>query len=55
MSDTQIPIRKLDVLEMTVTFHTTRELRLRMWIGTRLIRLAARVMGCDLNLREQQP
>ena len=35
---------------MHLTVRITRRLKVRMWIACRLIRLAARVLRCDLHV-----
>ena len=45
-----IPIKKLtDNFTMIVTFHETKEWKIRKWIAEKLIVLAARVLGCGIE------
>jgi hypothetical protein len=45
-----VPIRKLDKTTMTVSVKLTREFWLRLWLGTRLLKLAAYVLGCRIEI-----
>lgn len=48
---TSLKLRDLDALVITVTI--TRELRLRLRIGMWLMRLAAKVMGCGFEVKQE--
>lgn len=39
-------------LEVTIT--VTNEFRARIWIGSQLIRFAAWIMGCGINVEEKK-
>lgn len=44
-------VNKLDTnCKLTVQVHSTLELKLRTLIGAGLIKLAGRVMGCDIEI-----
>jgi hypothetical protein len=46
-------IKAVDAMrDMTITVRITgmKELRLRLWIGVRLVRLAARIMGMGIEV-----
>jgi len=45
-----VPLRKLDnQITLDVKITVTKEFKLRMWIGTQLFRLGAKVMGCGIK------
>ena len=37
-------------MRVKVNVHKTQQLKVRMWLGKQLIRLAARVMGCGIKV-----
>ena len=39
---------------MNITLHYTREWRVRQWVALRLIALAARVLGCGVDIRASE-
>lgn len=49
-SETVIPLRKLQGVEMTIRAYTTPEYRVRRWVAVRLIALAARVLGAKVRV-----
>lgn len=50
-ANTTVKVNKLNRnVMLTVTVVTTKQLRLRMWLGTRLIMLGGWVMGCDIRV-----
>lgn len=52
---TTIRIRKFPSgAKLHVTVVETKEFRLRVWIAKRLIRLAAWVMGCKIEVKNEQ-
>ena len=58
----QMPKQKIDVVkmmkqaELKITFHIKRlkELRLRIWIGTQLIKLASKIINCGIKFEKDQ-
>ncbi len=38
-------------VDITVAVELTRQLRFRLWLAKRLIRLAARVLGCGIEVK----
>ena len=51
MANCSIDATKLtEQLTLVVTIKNIRELRLRLWIGEKLIRLAARIMNMNIEL-----
>lgn len=43
----------MDGLKLTVTITDVNALRIRIWIGSQFIRLAALVIGCGLEIKEK--
>lgn len=51
MKVSTIPIRRLDKKStLTVRIQVTREFRVRAWLAARLITLAARILGCGVDI-----
>ena len=46
-------LRKMDK-RVTIIVRITREARLRVWLASRLIRLAALVLGCGVRVEEEE-
>lgn len=38
---------------MTVTFRRTRELNVRSWLARKLIRLAAWIVNCNIEIKDE--
>lgn len=52
---TTVKVRKFpSSAKLYVTIIETKEFRLRVWIAKRLIRLAAWVMGCRIEVKSEQ-
>jgi len=57
MPTTNVTIDARDVMHqvtMTVELTHTRQLEWRLWLGTQLIRLAAWIMGCGIEIIEDE-
>lgn len=53
MASAHVAIRKpLENATLTVEVKCTRELKVRLWLGTRLLFLAALLLGCRLELKD---
>lgn len=49
----KVKVRRLPKeIKLNVTVVTTREFRARKWIAVKLIVLAARVLGCSINIED---
>jgi len=52
-SKSEYAIRRLPrEVTMDVKVHLTREMRLRLWLAARLLRLAASILGCEIRFSE---
>ena len=45
-------MKPLENAKLTVTVNMTRQFRVRLWLGTTLLVLAARVLGCAIEFKE---
>jgi len=47
-------VKQMQGITIKVKFCRSRELRVRIWIAEQILRLAARVLNCDIKLVESE-
>jgi hypothetical protein len=53
-SKVEIDLRRpLAEATLVVQFHMTREFRIRMWLAITLLRLASRLLGCEIRFEDE--
>ena len=51
---TDYELRKLDESSiLTVNVKVTKEIRFRMWLALKLIKLATRILGCNIVVKKE--
>lgn len=54
MKDINVKMNRLSHdVKLNIRIQQTRRFRLRMWLGVRCLRLAAWIMGCDIEVSHE--